>query len=555
MGKIYVIGIDFGTASVRSVLIDAKTGEELGISVFEYPRWKKGLYCVPEENQFRQHPLDYIEGLEFVVKEVVSKVSDAKKYVKAIAFDTTGSTPCIVDKFGMPLALNEKYKDNPNAMFALWKDHTAMQEAEDINQLCDKWDVDYRIYSGGIYSSEWFWAKALKLVRSAPQLKEEAYTLVEHNDWMPALLAGVKDAKKIKRARCAAGHKAMWAEQWGGYPSKEFLKHLDPILATFVENMEDETYTCDMPAGNLCKEWADKLGLGTEVIVGIGNTDAHSGALGAGVKYGTLIQNVGTSTCNMAVMPYDKVKDNIIAGISGQVDGSIIPGTIGFEAGMSAFGDVYEWFRNFVLGPSVDVILASSSLSDQEKETLITELKKKILIQLTADAEKIRLTEKSPLATDHLNGRRNPFINYKLESAMVGLNLSTSASDIYYALVEATAFGTKAIIDHFITNGVEIDRIIATGGVALKSSFVMQVMADVLNKEIAVSDSEQSCALGAAMFASVLAGVYPRVENAQDIIASTTYTTYKPRREMYDLYKKRYERYKNLERYCESKMN
>lgn len=555
MKKIYVIGVDYGTASVRSVLIDARTGEELAISVFEYPRWKEGLYCKPEENQFRQHPLDYIEGLEYVVKEVVAKVSGAKEYVKAIAFDTTGSTPCLVDKNGVPLAMHDKYKDNPNAMFALWKDHTSMQEAAEINKLCSEWEMDYSVYSGGNYSSEWFWAKALHFVRTDSLLREDAYTLIEHNDWMPALLTGVTDAKKIKRSRCAAGHKAMWAERWGGFPSRDFLSRLDPALATFVDNMETDTYTCDMPAGYLCQEWASKLGLNTDVIVGIGNTDAHSGAVGAGVRYGTLIQNVGTSTCNMAVMPYDKVGVKVIEGISGQVDGSIIPGLVGFEAGMSAFGDVYEWFRNVLLAPSVEIINSSDLLSDEKKKELAEELKKKMLIKLTENAEKIRWSEKSSLATDHLNGRRNPFINYKLESAMMGLNLSTSASEIYYALVEATAFGTKAIIDHFIDNGVEIEKIIATGGVALKSPFVMQVMTDVLGKSIAVSDSEQSCALGAAMFAAVLAGVYTKVEDAQNVIAAPTSKVYEPRKEMTDLYALRYKRYKDLENYCEVRSN
>lgn len=555
MEKIYVIGIDYGTASVRSVLINARTGEELAISVFEYPRWKEGLYTIPEKNQFRQHPLDYIEGLEYVVKEVVSQVSDAKQYVKAIALDTTGSTPCLIDKSGTPLALLDKYKDNPSAMFALWKDHTAMKEAEEINKLCSKWETDYSVFSGGNYSSEWLWAKALHLIRTEPQLKEDAYTVIEHNDWIPALLTGVSDAKNIKRSRCAAGHKAMWAEQWGGFPPKDFLNRLDTTLGTFVENMDAETYTCDEPAGTLSKEWADRLGLNTDVVVGIGNTDAHSGALGAGVKYGTLIQNIGTSTCNMAVMPYDRVGDNVIAGISGQVDGSIIPGMIGFEAGMSAFGDVYEWFRNMLLGPSIEIINSSSVLSENEKESLIKELKKKTLVTLTEGAEKIKLTLKSPLATDRLNGRRNPFINYKLESAITGLNLSTTASEIYYALVEATAYGTKAIVDHFAENGVEIERIVATGGVALKSPFVMQVMADVLGKEIAVSDSEQSCALGAAMFASVLAGVYDCVEDAQDVLVTAASKIYKPKEEMTNLYAIRYKQYKELENYCESKIN
>lgn len=380
MDNSYVIGIDYGTDSVRSLLVNAVTGEELAVSVFEYPRWKKGLYCNPQENQFRQHPLDYIEGLEYVICNLLKQVPEAKDYVKAIALDTTGSTPCLINKEGTPLALLDEYKDNPNAMFILWKDHTALQEAYEINALCAHWNVDYTAYSGRNYSSEWFWAKALHVLKTDESLHKHAYSITEHCDWIPAVLTGVNNAEQIKLSRCSAGHKAMWAESWGGFPSQQFLSHLNPLLDGFADRLDQQTYTCDQSAGFLCKEWADKLGLSTNVVIGIGNTDAHAGATGAGVKYKTLVQNLGTSTCNMAVMPHEKVGDNLIEGISGQVDGSIIPGMIGFEAGMSAFGDVYAWFKKMIFNPINEIIEQSSLLNEEMKKQLLDEISDNIQI-------------------------------------------------------------------------------------------------------------------------------------------------------------------------------
>lgn len=549
--KTYVIGIDYGTDSVRALLVDAVTGEESAVSVFEYPRWKNGLYSNPSENRFRQHPFDYIEGLESVIKDLIRQVPEAKDSLKAIALDTTGSTPCLINKEGTPLALMDEFKENPNAMFILWKDHTAMQEAEEINNLCAKWDVDYRIYSGGNYSSEWFWAKALHVLREDKQLHSAAYSIVEHCDWIPALLTGVKKAEDIKRSRCSAGHKALWATRWNGFPPQAFLSKLSPVFQGFEARFQQETYTCDSSAGFLCEEWAERLGLPTNVLIGIGNTDAHAGAVGAGVKYKTLVQNLGTSTCNMAVMPVEKVKDNLIDGISGQVEGSIIPGMVGFEAGMSAFGDVYAWFKKMIIEPIDELIKQSPLIDSSTKEKLSEEIKDGLLNLLTEKAEKIELKEDSLFATDWLNGRRNPYINYHLKGSLFGLTLSTNAAEIYRALVEATAFGVKAIVDHFLSHGVEIEEIIGTGGIAQKSPFVMQVLSDVLRTPIQVSDSKQSCALGAVMFAATIAGIYPNVEETQKIMMKRASKTYFPDKEKSAIYAKRYLEYKKLERFSE----
>lgn len=546
MENTYVIGLDFGTDSVRALLVDVLTGEEVAVSVFEYPRWKQGLYCIASDNQFRQHPSDYIEGLEYVIRDLLLRKPGINDKIKAIALDTTGSTPCLINKDGIPLALMEKHRDNPNAMFVLWKDHTALREAAEINTLSAGWAVDYTKYLGRNYSSEWFWAKALHLLRTDRSIREDAYCIMEHCDWIPALLIGNTVPEQIKLSRCSAGHKAMWAEEWDGFPPREFFSKLDSLLDGFVERLNPETYTCDQPAGYLCKEWAERFGLNTDILIGIGNTDAHSGAVGAGVRYKTLVQNLGTSTCNMAVMPEEKVNDNLIEGISGQVDGSIIPGMIGFEAGMSAFGDVYAWFKKMILRPVCEIIGESSLVNEDIKRELIHEISEKMLFQLTKEAEQIVLKEDLLFATDWLNGRRNPYINYSLKGTIAELTLSTGAADIFRALVEATAFGTKAIIDHFIDNGIEIEDIIGTGGIAQKSPFIMQVLSDVLNMPIRVSDTKQAAALGSAMFAATIAGFYPNVEAAQAIIMKKTNISYYPDPEKHRIYSKRYERYKHF---------
>lgn len=546
MEKAYVIGLDYGTDSVRALLVDVIEGEEVAVSVFEYPRWKKGLYSDPVNNRFRQHPIDYIEGLEYVIKDLVKQMPDAGDKIKAIALDTTGSTPCFITKEGLPLALSEKHTANPNAMFILWKDHTAMQEAEEINDLVSKWEVDYTKYSGWNYSSEWFWAKALHLLRTDKTIREDAYSFIEHCDWIPAMLTGNTIPEQIKLSRCSAGHKAMWAEEWGGFPSQRFLSSLNPLFDGFYDRLNPKTYTCDQAAGFLCQEWAQRLGLNTNVIIGIGNTDAHAGAMGAGIKYKTLIQNLGTSTCNMVVMPSEKVGNNPIEGISGQVDGSIIPGMIGFEAGMSAFGDVYAWFKKMIFKPIEDIINESPVIDDNIKQSLSSDISEKLLSRLTENARKIPLNEDSLLATDWLNGRRNPYINYHLTGTISGITLSTEAADIFRSLVEATAFGIKAIIDHFIANNVEIEEIIGTGGISQKSPFVMQTLSDVLNMPIHVSDTQQAAALGSAIFAATLAGYYPNVEAAQSIMIKKTNVSYYPDINKHEIYLKRYKWYRNL---------
>jgi L-ribulokinase len=349
----YVIGIDFGTDSVRSVIIDAADGHEITSEVADYSRWKEGRYCDPARNQFRQHPLDFIESMEASVREALLKAPrGTADRIVGIGMDTTGSTPAAVDKKGTPLAMTPGFEENPDAMFVLWKDHTAVEEAAEINQLAKTWGgEDFTKYEGGIYSSEWFWSKILHIVRRNPKIQKTAFSWLEHCDWMGALLTGNTDPLTLKRSRCAAGHKAMWHASWNGLPSEDFLNRLDPKLTGLRERLYTETFTSDVPAGTLCAEWASRLGLRKDVQIAVGAFDAHLGAVGAEIKPYTLCKVMGTSTCDMLIAPMHEMGDRLVRGICGQVDGSIIPGMLGMEAGQSAFGDIYAWFRDILMWP------------------------------------------------------------------------------------------------------------------------------------------------------------------------------------------------------------
>ncbi|HTX98792.1 MAG TPA: ribulokinase, partial [Bacteroidota bacterium] len=387
----YVLGLDYGTASVRSVLIDASNGRELGSAVYEYPRWAAGKFCDPEKNRFRQHPSDYIEGLEDTIKRVLAEAPPGTAgRVRGIAVDTTGSTPVAVDKNGTPLSLLREFEGNPNAMFVLWKDHTAVNEAAQINDLAKNWGgEDFTKYEGGIYSSEWFWAKILHVIRDDSRVRAAAFSWVEHCDWIPALLTGINDPLKMKRSRCAAGHKAMWHPSWGGLPSKDFLKRLDPDLAGLRDRLYQDTSTSDEAAGKLSVEWARRLGLSTDVVVAVGAFDAHMGAVGGEIAPYTLTKIMGTSTCDMIVAPGSDMKGKLIRGICGQVDGSIIPGMLGMEAGQSAFGDVYAWFKDLLLWPVEHLVSRSAVLDEGKKKELIEETSSAILDALTEEAAKL----------------------------------------------------------------------------------------------------------------------------------------------------------------------
>ena len=549
----FVIGVDYGTDSVRSVLINSLSGEELSSSVYYYPRWRDGLFCNSAESQFRQHPQDYVDGLEFTIKQCLAKTG-AGVNVKAISVDTTGSSPTSVDRTGTPLALLPGFENNPNAMFVLWKDHTSIKEAAEINEHAEKFDINYLKYVGGIYSSEWFWAKLLHVLRQDSAVRQACYSWVEHCDWIPFLLTGGTDVHAMKRGVCSAGHKSLWAAEFGGLPPDNFFASLDPLLKGFTNRLFAETFTSDKAAGMLSKEWATRLGLAQDVVVGVGAFDCHMGAVGGQIEPYHLSKVMGTSTCDMLVAPKDEMKDKLVRGICGQVDGSIIPGMIGLEAGQSAFGDTYAWFKNLLSWPLNNLLQSSSIINAATAEKLKIELSDKIIAELSKQATALPISEHSELAIDWLNGRRTPDANQELKAALTGLNLGSSAPGIFKAWVEATCFGAKAIVDRFNSEGVPVKGLIGLGGVARKSPYIMQVMADVMSMPIRIHKSEQTCAAGAAMFAATAAGLYPKVEDAMNAMGQGFDLEYKPNPKTTDVYTARYNKYKALCRQQESEV-
>lgn len=530
----YTIGLDYGTDSVRALVVDTQTGEAVGTAVHYYERWKKGLYCQPELSQFRQHPLDYVEGLEASIKGALQGLpSEVAANIVGISIDTTGSTPVAVDEQGTPLSLLPEFAENPHGMFILWKDHTANAEAEEINEVAHRWPIDYTKYVGGIYSSEWFWAKILRTLRVDEQVRARAFSWVEHCDWISAVLTGNTHPLEMKRSRCAAGHKAMWHNEFDGLPAEDFLVAIDPLLEGLRARLFQNSYTSDQAMGVISEEWAARLGLPNSVVIGVGAFDCHMGAVGAEIQPYDFVRVMGTSTCDMLIAPNEEIGHLLIRGICGQVDGSIIPGMLGMEAGQSAYGDYYAWFQKVITEP-VRTLLG---------EAAAEELAQKLIPYLSEEAAKLPVTDKDPVALDWVNGRRTPDANHSLKAAISGLNLGTDAIKLFKAIVEATAFGSKAIVDRFINEGVPIKQVIAIGGVAKKSPFVMQTLSDVLNMPIKVASSDQACALGAAMNASVAAGVHANLFDAQKAMGSGFDALYEPNADKSSVYQRLYQKY------------
>jgi L-ribulokinase len=560
----YVIGIDYGTDSCRAVIIDAANGYEISSASAAYPRWSQGLYCDPKINQFRQHPLDYIESLEVVMQKIHEKTGqDVLPFVEGIAIDTTGSTPCLISDTLCPLAMLPEFQDNPDAMFILWKDHTSTEEAFEITELARKWSVDYTMYEGGVYSSEWFWAKLLHIARTNPNIIKAGFSAIEHCDWMPALLTGTNNLEKIKRSRCAMGHKAMWHESFEGYPGDDFFEALDKQLVRIKKTLGRDTYTSDTEFGKLSSEWARRLHLRPGIPVGVGAYDAHMGAVGGGVEEGVLVKVMGTSTCDMIVgsktsSANQESNEHLVKGICGQVDGSIIPGMIGYEAGQSAFGDVYAWFKNLLSWPLKEFKAESAESADKlgistsKLDDLIESIDSRLMLAMDKAASKIEPEASSVLALDWLNGRRTPYANQKLKGAIVGLSLGSTAPMIYRALIESTAYGSRAIVERFEQENIKIKKVRAVGGVARKSKLVVQIVADVLGRPIEIVASDQSVALGAAMFASVVAGIYDSVPEAQLAMKPEIETLIQPDLRRTALYDTLYKNYLKLGAFLEN---
>jgi L-ribulokinase len=515
----YSIGLDFGTNSVRALIVDVESGEEVGTAVIDYASGDHGVLIDSKDPHLaRQHPGDYIEGLEKSIHQALeSSPLISPQDIVGIGVDTTGSTPMPVDENCVPLALLEEWRDNLSAQAWLWKDHTSIEEANEITEKAK--EEPYLAKCGGAYSSEWFWAKMLKCERTDPRVLQAADTWMELCDYIPAYLTGARTPKEAKRSACAAGHKAMYHSSWNGLPSKAFLSKLSPTLASMRDNLYERVYSADKRAGTLSIEIANKLNLKPGTPVSVGAFDAHLGAVGSGIERGMLVKIMGTSTCDIMVAPNDGTIPDI-PGLCGIAEESVLPNMLGLEAGQSAVGDLFNW--------------GATKLADGDHE------------RLQAEASKLKPGETGLLALDWNNGNRTILVDQALTGLIVGQTLHTNAAEIYRALVEATAFGALRIIERLEEYGVPIERIVCCGGIADKSAFVMQIYADILNRPIHISKSGQTCALGAAICGAVAGGAHKDVASAQKSMTAFKETVYKPNSEANETYLRLYALYRNL---------
>ncbi len=534
--KKYAIGLDFGTNSCRSLIVDLTDGSEISSHIFPYPSGKDGILLDPKEpNLARQNPQDYIDGIKKTITEVISKAQKENSEFEAaniigIGIDTTGSSPMPVNSLGEPLCLLPEFKNNLNAMVWLWKDHTGHSEAAQITELTEKKRPEYLSKIGGTYSSEWFWSKVLHCYNTDQKVFNAAESFVEICDWIPAVLTGETNPKKIKRSICAAGHKAMYNDEWGGLPDKEFLSNLSPALADLRDRLYEKAFPSDKLAGKLSNEWAEELGLRPGIAIAVGAFDAHMGAVGAGIKQGTLVKILGTSTCDIMVVPDIKELSDI-PGVCGIVDGSVIPGYYGIEAGQSAVGDIFLWFVN-------------NLVPEKYGKTVDEKFK-----NLAIEASKEKVGEHGLLALDWNNGNRTILVDVRLSGLLLGQTLHTKPHEIYRALIEATAFGALTIINRIEEYGVPVKEIVNCGGLASKNPFLMQVYADITGRPMETSKSEQTPALGAAIFGAIAAGKetsgFSNIEEAQDKLTGIK-KRFEPNPSNNSVYKKLYALYKQL---------
>lgn len=532
-GQSFTLGVDFGSNSARALIVDAADGREVASHVVPYPSGDAGILLDPADpNVARQHPGDYVVGFEQSIRGALAAAGSDPAFdvseVVGLGIDTTGSTPIPVDADGTPLGMTERFRGNLAAQAWLWKDHTGYAEAAEITALAKRRGEPYLAKCGGTYSSEWFWSKVLRCKRVAPEVFAAAHSWVEMADWVPGYACGNLKPDRVVRCICAAGHKAMFHDDWGGLPSKEFLAALDPDLAELRDRLYDTAVPSSQPAGTLADDVAERCGLPAGIPVAAGAFDAHHGAVGAGVKPGTLVKIMGTSTCDITVWPMDENQPLAdVPGLCGIVPGSVVAGQYGLEAGQSAVGDLFNWVARH---------LAPSKYSDTGDTH----------VALTREAEQLRPGASGLLYLDWNNGNRTVLVNPRLTGLMLGQTLHTSAAEIYRAMVEATAFGALAIVNRFEEYGVKIDRVVNCGGIAEKSGFVMQIYADVLNRPMQVSRSGQTCALGAAIFGSIVGGVHADADAAVSTMTGIKDKLYTPNPDAVAVYAELFELYSQL---------
>jgi L-ribulokinase len=524
----FTIGLDYGTNSVRALIVNVANGNEIAGAIWSYEHGVDGVILSRDPNLARQHPADYLKGAEVAIKRALAAAKRSVKDFSAaqvigIGVDTTGSTPLPVDIKGQPLAFQKAFAKSPAAMAWLWKDHTAIAEATEITALAKEIRPHYLAKCGGTYSSEWFFSKIFYCLRTAPEVFKAARSWVELADYIPAVLTGTESPDKFTAGVCAAGHKAMWNANWNGYPDEEFLGRLDPELGALRARLPVRVYSIDRSAGGLTTEWAKKTGLNAGIPVAIGALDAHLGAVGSGVARGTLVKIIGTSTCDIAVFPNDQPLADV-PGVCGIVDGSVLPGWFGLEAGQSAVGDIFNWLVNYVqpLGKA------------GTHETF------------TAAAAKLKPGESGLLALDWNNGNRTILADQRLTGALIGQTLYTTPAEIYRALIEATAFGALTIINRFEEYGIKIEQVVNCGGIAEKNPVLMQIYADVTGRPMKVSRSGQACALGSAIAAAVVAGAHKNFAGAQNAMTGLNSRVFKPNAQAHEVYKQLYSLYRRL---------
>lgn len=531
MTPAFTIGLDYGTNSVRAVVVDCADGTMVGRGVFEYPSGEHGVIVDARDPHLaRQNPADYVAGLREATRAALAEAANVADFrpdrIVGIGVDTTGSTPLPVDAAARPLALDARWRDHPDAQAWLWKDHTSADEAARITSIAREHAPEYLAPIGGIYSSEWFWSKIWRCLEVSPDVFDAAVSWVELADYVPAVLTGVDDARLIKRGVCAAGHKAMYSPSWGGLPSKQFLKRLDPRLADLRDRLYDMAYAADAPAGSLCPEWANTLGLCEGIPVAIGAFDAHYGAVGARVSPGTFVKIIGTSTCDIAVAPNTQPMADI-PGICGIVNGSVMPGYYGIEAGQSAVGDLLRWWVQEVCEAD-DALHAT--LSDA--------------------AAQLKPGASGLLGLDWNNGNRTILVDTRLTGLLIGQTLHTTRAEVYRALIEATAFGARAIVERVAEYGVPVECVVCCGGIAAKNDLFLQIYADVLGRPMLVAASTETPALGAAVAAAVAAGAkrggYDTFDAAQERMTALKEECFVPDPDATAIYDELYGMYREL---------